>query len=691
MIETGCDVSIAATTAGDSRSPDVRRDAHRQRDLLLTGVLSLEGAVLDADRECLELCGYTENQILGKRFWECPLWTPSPSLVQQIKLATTNAARGELFREELPYYVADGSRRTLDLVLQPIKDQSGQPLLLALTGTDITERKQVEERQRKSEERVRLLWEAAAVLLTTDDPDLMLRHLFNKIAPHLKLDTYFNFIVNESKSALRLASCIGVSQQIANSIQHLEFGEAICGTVAAQRVPIHATEIQSSADPKVQLVKSFGIRSYACNPLIVGDELLGTLSFASRNRDRFEEDELEFLRTICQYATAAYERLRLIRELQESDRRKDEFLATLAHELRNPLAPLRNGLEMMHLARDNPNVLDEAWNMMNRQLGQMVRLIDDLMDLSRINRGKLELRKQRIDLSRVIQQAIETSRPMIQAAEHQLILSIPPSPVEVEADFTRLSQVFGNLLNNAAKYTDRGGRISVSMERDNNKAIVKIRDNGIGIPSDMLIRIFETFTQVDHSLEKAQGGLGIGLSLVKWLVELHGGTVEARSEGQGSEFIVRLPALTASISTNITRQTDDRTGTSARRILVVDDNRDAAVSLAMMLKLMGHETSTAHDGLEAIDVAEKSPPDLILLDIGMPKLNGYDTARRIRAKSWGREIKLIALTGWGQDEAKRKSFEAGFNAHMVKPVDPAVLNKVLRDEPIGEPAHSRSP
>ena len=690
MIETGCDESVAATTAGDSHSPDVRPTVNGLRDLLLTGVLTLDGAVLDADRCCLELCGYAEDHILGRRFWDCPFWTADPSLVQQIKLATTNAARGELFRAELPYFVADGSKRTLDLVLQPIKDHSGQPLLLALTGTDITNRKLVEEKQRKSEERVRLLWEAAAVLLTTDDPDQMLRQLFNKIAPHLKLDTYFNFIVNESKSALRLASCTGVSQQIASSIQHLEFGQAICGTVAAQRAPIHATEIQSSTDPKVQLVKSFGIRTYACNPLIVGDDLLGTLSFASRNRDRFEEDELEFLRTICQYVTAAYERLRLIRELQESDRRKDEFLATLAHELRNPLAPLRNGLEMMHLARDNPHVLDESWNMMNRQLGQMVRLIDDLMDLSRINRGKLELRKQRIDLSRVIQQAIETSRPIIQAAEHQLILSIPPSPVEVEADFTRLSQVFGNLLNNAAKYTDRGGRISVSMEREANTAIVKIRDNGVGIPSNMLVRIFETFTQVDQSLEKAQGGLGIGLSLVKWLVELHDGTVEARSEGQGSEFIVRLPALTSPTFINTPRPNDARTDTTARRILVVDDNRDAAVSLGMLLKLMGHETLTAHDGLEAIDVAQEFQPDLILLDIGMPKLNGYDTARRIRAKTWGQQIRLIALTGWGQDEDKRKSFEAGFNAHLVKPVDPTALNKVLRDETVAKPAASRS-
>lgn len=674
MIEADGKLHAAVTRNGADRviGGDI------EPSLLFAGVISPDGTLLEANRLSLNATGYTDADVLGKRFWECPWWARSTSLAEKIKLATTHAANGELFRAELPCYVVDGTERVVDLVLQPIKDGSGQIVLLVLTGTDITDRKLAEVKLRKSEERVRLLWEAAAVLLTTDDPDQMLRQLFHKIAPELKLDTYFNFIVNENQNSMRLASCIGVSDEIADSIQHLEFGQAICGTVAATRTAIHAKEIQTSLDPKVQLVKSFGIRAYACNPLIAGDQLLGTLSFASRVRDQFDEDELDFLRTICHYVTAAYERLRLIRELKQADRRKDEFLATLAHELRNPLAPLRNGLEMMQLARDNANILNESWEMMNRQLGQMVRLIDDLMDLSRINRGKLELRKQRVDLSRVIQQAIETSRPMIQFAEHQLRLTMPPTPIEVEADFTRLSQVFGNLLNNAAKYTNRGGEISVVIEREKNEAIVKVQDNGVGIPSHMLVRIFDAFTQVDQSLEKAQGGLGIGLSLVKWLVELHGGTVEAKSEGQGSEFIVRLPILVVPATSIAPRTQEQRIRGSIRRILVVDDNRDAATSLAMMLKLMGHETKTAHDGLEAIDIAEQFKPDVMLLDIGMPKLNGYDTAKQIRKLSWGNRINLVALTGWGQDEDKRKSFEAGFDAHLVKPVDPTVLTDVLQ-------------
>lgn len=655
-----------------------------QQDWLLAGVMTPDGRVFEVHADCLSVCGYAEEEVRGKLFWQCPWWSSSSSVKERVEAAAKEAARGNLFRGEFSCHIADGSERTVDLVLHPIKDQHGKIQSIAVTGTDITDRKLIEEKSRKSEQHVRLLWEAAAVLLMTDDPDQMLRQLFNKIAPTLRLDTYFNFIVNESQSALGLASCVGVSDEIIAGIQQLQFGQAICGTVALTRSPIHATEIQTSDDPKVQLVKSFGIRAYACNPLIVGDRLIGTLSFASRSRNQFDDDELDFLRTICQYVTAAYERLRLIRQLKEADRRKDEFLATLAHELRNPLAPLQNGLEMLQLAGDNSRVLEESWAMMNRQLAQMVRLIDDLMDLGRINRGKLELRKQRVDLAGVIQQAIETSRPMIEQAEHNLTFTIPSSPIHVDADLTRLSQVFGNLLNNAAKYTDRGGRISVSIERVGNQAVVRVRDNGVGIPKDMLVRIFDAFTQVDQSLEKAQGGLGIGLSLAKWLVELHGGTVEARSEGLGSEFTVRLPAIATPEPAVAPKPKLKQPQGPGRRILVVDDNRDAAVSLALMLKIMGHETQTAHDGLEAIDVAQKFLPELMLLDIGMPKLNGYDTARHIRTQPWGATIRIIALTGWGQEEDKRKSFEAGFDVHLVKPIDIAVLNKYLWDQPVPE-------
>ena len=365
--------------------------------------------------------------------------------------------------------------------------------------------------------------------------------------------------------------------------------------------------------------------------------------------------------------------------LAEADRRKNEFLAILAHELRNPLAPLRNGLQVMKLARSDFALVDQARTMMERQLTQMVRLIDDLLDISRISQGKVTLRKERLDLDTVVRHAVETSRPLIESRGLALDLHLPPHKILVEADMTRLSQTIANLLNNAAKYTDQGGHVTLSVQRQGRDAVVSVRDTGIGIPRHMLPKVFEMFTQVDRSSERSQGGLGIGLSLVKRLVEMHGGTVEARSEGHGmgSEFVIRLPVL----SVAGTQRTEDREESveapGRRRVLVVDDNRDAALSLAMMLEMMGNETQTAYDGLEAFEMAREFHPDVMLLDIGMPKMNGHETAARIRQQPWGREIVLVAMTGWGQDDDKRKSHEAGFNFHMVKPVDPSDIEKLL--------------
>jgi PAS domain S-box-containing protein len=365
-------------------------------------------------------------------------------------------------------------------------------------------------------------------------------------------------------------------------------------------------------------------------------------------------------------------------QLLAADRRKDEFLATLAHELRNPLAPICNGLEILRMGHGNAEATKQVREMMERQVSQLVRLVDDLLDLSRVSRGTVELRKERIELAKIVQQAVETSRPTIENAGHELTIDMPPIAIYIEADLTRMAQVFSNVLNNAAKYTQPGGEIRVSVERQGDQAIVSVRDNGIGIPAHMLPNVFDMFTQVDRNLERSQGGLGIGLSIVKRLVEMHGGSVEAKSDGQGlgSEFIVRLPIVLSVVQP----QSEDVEATrvsSRRRILVVDDNQDAAISLAMVLRLMGNETKTAQDGLEALDVAATFRPDVILLDIGMPKLNGYDTARRIREQPWGKHVLLVALTGWGQDDDRRKSQDAGFDAHMVKPIERAALETLL--------------
>jgi signal transduction histidine kinase len=367
--------------------------------------------------------------------------------------------------------------------------------------------------------------------------------------------------------------------------------------------------------------------------------------------------------------------------LREADRRKSEFLALLAHELRNPLAPLRNGLQIMRLANHDRTAVEQARPMMERQLSHMVRLIDDLLDLSRITQGKIELRMERIELAAAVQDAVETSRPLIEASGHELTVTLPNKPLYVDGDRTRLAQVFANLLNNSAKYTKRGGRIWLIAEQEGSDVVVKVKDSGIGIPAALLGKIFDMFTQADQSMERSGGGLGIGLSLVRGLVEMHGGSVEAYSDGsgQGSEFVVRLPAVLSPGrgSQHNESEEEDLPSSSKCRILVVDDNRDAAISLGLMLKIMGHEPRTAFDGLEAVEAAEAFRPNVVLLDIGLPRLNGYDTCRRIRQQSWGETMVLIALTGWGQEEDKCRSKAAGFNFHMVKPVDPADLEKLI--------------
>lgn len=376
---------------------------------------------------------------------------------------------------------------------------------------------------------------------------------------------------------------------------------------------------------------------------------------------------------------AELERLRA-EELSQADRKKDDFIALLAHELRNPLAPIRNGLQVIKMAED-PAAIENARNMMERQLSHMVRLIDDLLDISRISRNKMELRQARVNLSEVISCAVESARPAIDDAGHELTITLPPQPVFLDADLTRLAQVFSNLLTNSAKYTHRGGHIGLSAECATSNVIVTIRDNGIGIPEHSLPTIFNMFSQVDRSIERATGGLGIGLALVKGLVEMHGGRVSAESagEGQGSTFTVILPTLDhASVQSELPDVSPPKSG-HVRKILVVDDNIDGANSLALMLKLMGNVLDKAHDGIAAVERAEQFRPDIILMDVGMPRLNGIEATQRIRQTDWGKDILIVALTGWGQESDKQRTKEAGCNGHLVKPVKMEQLLQVLND------------
>ena len=363
--------------------------------------------------------------------------------------------------------------------------------------------------------------------------------------------------------------------------------------------------------------------------------------------------------------------------LREADRRKDEFLATLSHELRNPLAPIRNAVELMRRAGRDSRVADRALEIMERQLHQLVRLTDDVLDISRITRNAIELQRDRIDLRTVLRSAIETIEPVRDAASHVLTAELPDAPLWVQGDFTRLAQAFVNLLNNAVKYTERGGHIWVSAAVDDSQAAVTVTDTGIGIEPDLLPRIFDMFVQIDQDSNRPRSGLGIGLVLAKRLIELHDGHIEGRSEGPGAgtTFTVHLPLTTTA------GEADRRAGPARRvslpcRVLVAEDIPDAAEMMRLMIESMGHDVRVASDGVQAVAMAEQFDPQIALLDIGMPRMDGFEAARRIRA-ALGSRVLLVALTGWGQEKDERRAYAAGFDRHVTKPAEPDVLESLI--------------
>ena len=410
--------------------------------------------------------------------------------------------------------------------------------------------------------------------------------------------------------------------------------------------------------------------------------LISSLRAALKARVRQQqvgEQVAEQARSNAVLESSIKERQRAEAALREADRRKDEFLATLAHELRNPLAPIQNSLHILRLSSAHEPSAEKVCAMMERQVGHLVRLVDDLMEVSRITRGKIELQLEHIELAAVIRNSVDESRTLIARQEHTLSVSIPHESIILNGDPLRLTQIFTNLLNNAAKYMERGGHIWINAKRKDNSIEVSIKDTGVGIPSDMLPYIFNMFTQVDRSSRQAQGGLGIGLTLVKTLTELHDGSIEVRSAGvgQGSEFIVTLPVVKISPNASDRKAKSRPSVLPNRRVLVVDDNRDAGESLGLLLSLLGAETHVVTSGDAAFKIIDDYRPNVIILDIGMPGMDGYEVARRIRLKPEWRELLLIALTGWGQEEDRIKTNLAGFDHHLVKPADVSALESLF--------------
>jgi signal transduction histidine kinase len=428
------------------------------------------------------------------------------------------------------------------------------------------------------------------------------------------------------------------------------------------------------------LLRRLDLRSYISVPLIARGLPIGVLTLVHAEGGRsYGAGDVALVADLARRAAAAVDNARLYQRLRAEDRRKDEFLATLAHELRNPLAPIRTGLALLRSASD-PDTKEKTRQIMERQLSHMTRLIDDLLDLSRVTRGTVPLERERTDLWSIVATALEASRPLIDAAGLDLIVRLPEAPVVLYADRTRLSQVLSNLLNNAAKFTPRGGRVELEATCDSASVLLKLTDTGVGIPVEMLTYVFEMFAQVGDVPARTQSGLGIGLTLVKRLVDLHGGAVWAESEGagRGSTFCVRLPRVAAELPPPRPAPPWSAAGPQgARRVLIVDDNADAAEMLATLLAVDGHYVQTATSGSAALAVVRDFRPQIAFLDIGMPGMSGYDLARRLRADAQLSGITLVAVTGWGQDEDRRRSAEAGLDHHLTKPVDPRLVQTMV--------------
>jgi PAS domain S-box-containing protein len=598
--------------------------------------MSLDGVITSWNKGAERTFGYSAEEVVGKTI----MVLVPPELVQEEDEILGKLREGKSVEHfETEWVRKDGSRIQISATVSPIRSADGVIVGASEIAHDITKRKWEESVLRESEGRFRALADSAPVLVWMQDASGVL--FVNR--------AYLDFLGLDDRATIR---GIDWEQYI-----HPEDREAYVAAYLdclARRAPFDAECRFRRHDGEYRWM-----RSAAVPRLTAEGEFLGHTGCA------FDVHE-------ARMAAAA---------LREADRHKDEFLAMLAHELRNPLAPIRNAVQALKIIGPPDPQTQKLRDMIDRQVTHMSRLVDDLLDVSRITRNKIELRKERLELMTAVVRAVETSRPMIDARKHRLTVSLPPDPAPVEGDLTRLSQVISNLLDNAAKYTEEGGNISLTSEKSGSRVVIRVKDDGMGIPSHILPHVFDLFTQADRSLDRSQGGLGIGLTLVRRLVELHGGSVEAHSAGpgKGSEFVIYLPLATV-VESKGEMPEPAAAVRSERccRILVVDDNMDSAESMATLLRLDGHEVRVVYDGLAAVESALAFRPQVVLLDIGLPGLDGYEVARRLRLSNETKDIFLIALTGYGRTEDRVRALTSGFNYHITKPVDPGELDMIIK-------------
>lgn len=743
---------------------------------LYAGRLDLDGRVIDTNRSCLEMCGFTREEVIGKHFWDCGWWNRSPQIQEALKAAVLRAAQGESISGESPYFWSDGSEHVVDFTCIPIKDEAGKVMFLVATGMDITERvasvknlraaeiletitegffaldrdwrfsyvnqEATQILDRTSEQLLgTILWEAYPGLTGTEFEPLYRRTMQDRepstitafYPDHQRwyevrtypapdgISAYFRNVTAEKLAERERERLVAESDHqrriyeaaLSNTpdlvyifdLQHRftyaneallqmwgRTPEGALGKTCLElgyepwHAEMHDREIEqivSTRQPirgEVPYTGTSGRRiyDYIFVPVLGLDGEVVAVTGTTRDVTDRKQDE-QALREQAE-------------RLAEADRAKDEFLATLSHELRNPLAPLRNSLTLLRLARTGDEQTNSIHEMMERQVDHLVRLVDDLLETSRISRGELVLHCERVNIESIVRHAVETSEGLIQTNRHQLTISLPDEPLWVDGDPVRLAQIIANLLNNAAKYTEDGGQIRLQAQTQDNLAMISVLDNGPGIAPEALPRVFEMFSRGERSSGRAQDGLGIGLALARRLTEMHGGSLDAHSLGlgKGSEFIFRLPLASSPVQHSNAVKSPVKATLAQRRILVVDDNRDAANSLGMILQLLGAEVRVVEGGFEALAIFPSYEPSVVLLDIGMPGMDGYEVARNIRARFPDCGTRIVALTGWGQDDDRRRAQEAGFDHHLVKPAEISDLQRLLCSLDEGPPVCSET-
>jgi PAS domain S-box-containing protein len=604
---------------------------------------SLDGIIQSWNAAAERVFGYTADQAVGRHI---SLVIPPDRIGEEERIVASLRAGERIDHFETERVRSDGTRLQVSLTISPIKDQDGRVVGASKIVRDVTDRKKAE----ADREKFVTLVESSTDFIGMCDLDGV------------------PFFIN--RAGLKMVGLDSLEDARRVAVAEFFFPEDQ-QHVVQEFLPSVLRDGHGEIEVRFRHFKTGEARWMAYKVLTLPDAAGRPIGFATVSQDVTDRRKLE-------------DDLRgLAANLSEADRRKNEFLAMLAHELRNPLAPISNAARALRMGPREGEALQAASEMLERQVKQMSRLVDDLLDMSRITLGRIELRRERTELAPIIDHAVEAARVLYRSMNHELTVAVPPESMQLDADPARLMQVVGNLLNNACKFTDKGGRVWLTVDREGDEAVIRVRDNGIGIARENIAGLFEMFAQVDTSLERSRDGLGIGLTLVKTLVEMHGGSVHADSAGpgHGSEFTVRLPLLTEGERLASPPVIDEPQLQVARRILIVDDSQDGAESLAMLLQLGGHETHLAHDGIEALEAVKTLSPDVVLLDIGLPGLNGYEVCRRLRREPWGRDLMLVALTGWGQQEDRHRSSHAGFDAHLVKPVDHDALLKLLASAP----------